>query len=241
MLHQVLLSLNKQTSKNFEVIIADDGSDEQTKILIDSIKTQVDYPITYVWHPDDGYRLAMIRNKSAAVAKGEYIIFLDGDCIPLTSFIDRHQKLAQTGYFVAGNRVLLSQSFTKQVLQNSISIYQWTLWQWFWAFCTKKTNRFLSLMYLKNLYPRYKCCYKWQGARGCSLAMWKQDFLAINGFDESYVGWGYEDSDLVVRLMRNKILRKDGRFAITVLHLWHPENCRANESINYDKFQNLLK
>lgn len=241
MLRSVLLALGKQTSKNFEVIIADDGSDEQTKILIDSIKTKLDYNITHVWQPHDGFRAAAIRNKSVLVAKGEYLVFLDSDCIPLTSFITRHLELAQAGYFTSGNRVLLSQSFTKQILQDFIPIYQWNMWQWILAFCTKKINRFTSLFYLKTLYPRYKYCHKWQGAKTCNLAVWKQDFLVINGFDESYVGWGYEDSDLIVRLMHNKILRKDGRFAISVMHLWHPENCRDNALINYNKFQNLLK
>lgn len=102
----------------------------------------------------------MIRNKSIAAAKGEYVIFLDGDCIPQISFINRHQELAEAGYFVAGNRILLSQKFTKQILKNSISVYEWTMWQWFLAFCVEKVNRFLSLIYFKKIYPRYRCCYK---------------------------------------------------------------------------------
>lgn len=241
MLRLVLLALAEQIVKNFEVIIADDGSDEKTKILIDSIKDKLGYQVTHVWQSHDGFRVAAIRNKSVLAAKGEYLIFLDGDCIPLISFVGRHQELAQTGYFVSGNRALLSQNFTNQILQDSIPVYQWSIWQWILAFCAKKINRFLSLIYIKESYPRYKYCYEWQGAKTCNLSMWKQDFLAINGFDESYVGWGYEDSDLVVRLIRSKILRKDGRFAISVLHLWHIDNCRDNEAINYNKFQNLLK
>ena len=240
MLRLVLYALAKQTVKNFEVIIADDGSDESTRELINTVKTQVNYQITHVWQVHDGFRAALIRNKSAALAKGEYLIFLDGDCVPPISFVGRHQELAQRGYLVAGNRALLSQSFTEQVIKRNIPICQWRLWQWLLAFCGKKVNRFLAMIYLKQLYPRYSCCHKWQGAKTCNLAIWRQDFIAVNGFDESYQGWGYEDSDLVVRLMRHGVLRKDGRFATAVLHLWHPENCRDNEVVNYNKLQKLL-
>jgi hypothetical protein len=181
----------------------------------------------------------MIRNKSVAVAKGDYLIFLDGDSIPRTSFVRKHQELAKDNYFVAGNRVLLSSDFTNKVLLQQLPLHRWGTWCWFKKFCYRDINRFLPILSLGDFYLRYLCRNKWCGVKTCNLGMWKKDFFAVNGFDELYSGWGYEDSDLVIRLIRNHVLRKDGRFAIPIFHLWHPANSRSRELINYQKLKEI--
>lgn len=238
-LYLVLLALAEQDVKTFEVIVADDGSTDKTKQLIESLKTKVDYNLEHVWHEHSGFRAAHIRNKSVAKASGDYLVFLDGDSIPRTSFVRQHQKLAEDNYFVAGNRILLSPDFTNEVLQNQLALQQWSAWCWFKNFCCGRINRFLPILPLGNLYHRYLRRTRWQGVKTCNLGMWKKDFLAVNGFDESYSGWGYEDSDLVIRLIRNHVLRKDGHFAVPVFHLWHPENNRSREPINYQKLKEI--
>ena len=242
MLRLVLLALAQQDTDDFEVIIVDDGSTDETKKTIENIKQKVKYDITHVWQQHDDFRAAMIRNKGVAIAKGEYLIFLDGDSIPQTSFVSYHQRLAEHNYFVAGNRVLLSAAFTKQVLSQPLPLqtFKWWWW-WMYAFCLGKVNRFLPMLSLGNLYWRYFLRTKWQGAKTCNLGVWKKDFLAVNGFDESYRGWGYEDSDFVVRLIRNGVFRKDGRFMIPVLHLWHPVSSRDNEQDNYKRLEETLR
>lgn len=235
----VLLALAEQDVKNFEVIIADDGSDDATRQVIENLKSTVDYAIKHIWQQHNDFRAAMIRNKSVVHAAGDYLIFLDGDSIPQISFVRQHQKLAENNYFVVGNRVLLSSEFTQEVLAERLPLQRWSVLHWLKNFCCGSINRFLPTLLLGNFYLRYLHTTKWQGAKTCNLGMWKKDFLSVNGFDESYRGWGYEDSDLVIRLIHNNILRKDGHFAIPVFHLWHQANSRSQEPVNYQKLQDV--
>ena len=94
-------------------------------------------------------------------------------------------------------------------------------------------NRLLPLVHLPFDRLRYRQPYNWQKAMTCNLGVWKQDFLAVNGFDELFQGWGYEDSDLIVRLLHHGCKRKEGRFAVPVLHLWHRQNDRSRHDSNY--------
>ncbi len=89
---------------------------------------------------------------------------------------------------------------------------------------------------MKNLL-RLKTKTRWKGAKGCNLGIWKQDLLNINGWEENFTGWGYEDSDLVIRLLRSGVQRKNGRFYIPVIHLWHPENDRTHERRNWTQLK----
>ena len=114
----ILKAFNYQTDRDFEVIIADDGSGKDTRKIINRMIIDSNYPITYVWHEDDGFRQSMIRNRAILKAKGDYLVFLDEDCIPRRSFIENHRKLAQRGYLVAGNRLSVSEEFSKLILEN---------------------------------------------------------------------------------------------------------------------------
>lgn len=118
-LRLVLLALNEQDTDGFEVVIADDGSKDETRKQIELLQHKLAYKLNYVWQADDGYQLSMIRNKAAALAEGNYLIFIDGDSLPLSTFIRYHQRIAEKGYFVSGNRVLLSKNFTTHVLQDN--------------------------------------------------------------------------------------------------------------------------
>lgn len=240
-LRLVLLALAEQDEDNFEVVVADDRSSGDTKKIIEELRPKVSYNLRQVWQPHDGFRAAKIRNQGVAIADGDYIIFLDGDSVPSRSFINRHRKLAEIGYIVAGNRVLLSSDFTKKVLAEDIFLHHYRGWHWLCAFFSKEINSIVPVVFLGAPSRwRYWCCHRWQGAKTCNLGIWKKDFFAINGFDESYYGWGYEDSDLVVRLMRYGVLRKDGRYAIPVFHLWHPDNSCDREQINYQQLQAVI-
>lgn len=241
-LQMVLQSLAQQkTSITFEVIIADDGSTETTKQLIQNLQPTLPYPLQHIWQPDDGFQAAKIRNKAVACAQGTYLIFLDGDCIPVSTFVTQHLQLAEKKYFVVGNRILLSKIFTKKILEQNLNIRQWSLLRWFYARLKRQCNRVLPLLYfLPHHTWRKRWPQRWQGAKTCNLALWKQDFIRVNGFDERYQGWGYEDSDLVIRLIHAGILRKQGHFAgIPVWHLWHAENDRTQEIANLKRLQNM--
>lgn len=231
-----LNSLQQQTNPAFEIIVADDGSDYLTQKILNK------YPqIKHIWHEDNGFQAASIRNKAVAKSTGDYLIFIDGDVVVFPDFIKQHGKLAETGYFVAGNRILLNATLTKQWEEKKNNPLQWNKIKWINARFNHTVNRLSPLIRLSTQAAwRKKKPKQWQKARTCNLAVAKSDFLAINGFDEAYQGWGHEDADLAIRLIHNKVYRKDGRFAVPVLHLWHPDNSRHNEQENWKRLQKRI-
>lgn len=234
-LEACLLSLLDQKDRQFEIVIADDGSEEPTRELIAGFIKISPIPIRHIHHEDRGFRAATIRNKAAAAAQGEYLLFMDGDCIALPSFIGRHRQLAEIGYFVPGNRLLLSRSYTSQVLQQKTPLHRQAKSFFIGLWLRRNINRLLPLLYFPFHKWRYRQPKLWQKAMTCNLGVWRHDFLAVNGFDEIFEGWGYEDSDLVIRLIHLGVKRKEGRFAAPVLHLWHPHNDRSKHDDNYQR------
>ena len=235
------LQLNNQPQ--VELILADDGSEVETKLIVDKYKSLIKN-FKHIWHVDDGFRKSKILNKAVAASSGAYLLFLDGDCIPFPDYISQQLKLAETGYFVAGNRVLLSRNFTSIVLESPEklkSIFNWNIKNWFSAKLQKKVNKILPGIRLGKGKWRYFRSNNWKYSKGCNFALYRNDFLAINGFDESFSGWGHEDADLFIRLLHNGIKIKDGRFAVPVLHLWHKESDRRQEKDNYQRLMRRLK
>lgn len=230
-----------QTDQNFELIIADDGSTDNTRALVKNYKSRAPFEIRHVWQEDKGFRAAAIRNRAIAATKADYIIFTDGDCIPLPLFVARHRLLAEPGYFLAGNRVLLSETFTQKILKDKLPVHEWKTRRWVSIWTQGHINRIQPLlsmpdfMSLRTFAPR-----KWHGVKTCNLSAWRADLLKINGLDEIYCGWGLEDSDLVVRLIRSGVLHKSARFAAPVLHLWHKENLRHNLEENQQRLNEVL-
>lgn len=235
-----LRSLFAQQNLKFEIIVADDGSKASTRELIENLKSESPVRLRHCFHEDKGFRAGTIRNKAVMMCEGDYLLFIDGDCVVFPQFIQRHRQLAAENHFVAGNRVLLSQDFTKQALKTQFPLHLQTKLSFLKWRLQGTINRLLPLIYfpdsgLRLLHPK-----RWQKAMTCNLAVWKNDFIAINGFDNLFEGWGYEDSDLVIRLIHNGISRKEGRFSVPVLHLWHPQNDRSKESENYQHLMERL-
>lgn len=221
-LNAVLRALAQQTDKNFEVVVADDGSDSATADVLKSWKTRLPQPLTHVWHEDRGFRAAEIRNRAILASSGDYCIFLDGDCIPRTDFVAAHRYFAESAWFVTGNRVLLSRNLTARVLRDNIDLVTWTFNNFIQERLRGNINRITPLLRTRLKVARRALPQRWWAARSCNLAMWRSDLDHVDGFDGRYVGWGLEDSDLLIRLLRAGVRRKDGRFATGVYHLWHP-------------------
>jgi glycosyltransferase involved in cell wall biosynthesis len=233
-------SLFVQQDAHFEIVIADDGSNAANLASNQVYCANSPVVVRYVHHEDSGFRAGTIRNKAVALSKGEYLLFIDGDCILPPDFIAKHRQLAAVGYFVPGNRVLLSQAFTREVIEQPIPLHTKPLYYFLLLRLQKKINRVsaflqLPLGFIRKLQPK-----KWQKAMTCNLGVWKKDFIAVNGFDELFEGWGFEDSDLVIRLIHTGVKRKEGRFAAPVLHLWHPQNDRSHHDLNYQRLQERL-
>ena len=219
----VLDGLSKQTDRNFEVIVADDGSREAHQQAILGSPVARSLSVVHVWHPDVGFTASRIRNRGVGAARSQYIIFLDGDCVPEVDFIARHKTLAESGYFINGSRVLLSEKLTGRVVAGleHISGRAWAYWikQRLLGHASKLTG----LLRLKDGSSRVERAFSWKGIRSCNMAVWRTEFERVDGFDESFVGWGHEDADFVLRLHNSGVLRKNGYCATEVFHLWHKE------------------
>ena len=231
-LDRVLAALADQTYRAFEVIVADDGSGPDTADLAQRWTERAPFAVRHVWQEDEGFRAAAIRNRAVAATEAEYILFLDGDCVVRPDFLAGHAALASQGHFVAGNRVLLSREFSDRILEQQLDVWTWSNRRWISERLSGGLTRWLPLLRLSPGAWRDRAPRAWEGAKTCNLAIWREDFLAVNGLDERYTGWGYEDSDLVIRLIRNGVRRRDGRLGTTVLHLWHQEHERAGTEQN---------
>ena len=228
----VLKGLERQTDRNFEVIVADDGSrPEHQKAIQESIVARR-LRVIHVWHPDVGFTASRIRNRGVAASRGEYIVFLDGDCVPEVDFIARHRSLAQPGFFVNGSRVLLSHVLTTRVVSDGEPISGRSVAYWVAQRMRGHASKLSGLVRLPDGPMRTNRKFSWKGIRSCNFGVWRTDFERVNGFDESFVGWGHEDADFVLRLHNSGLARKNGFCATEVFHLWHPEAARNQESKN---------
>ena len=236
----VLRSLARQTDADFEVVVADDGSGPATAALVEAWKARLTHRLAHVWHSDRGFRAAEIRNRAILESRGRYCIFLDGDCLVRPDIVAAHRRLAEPGCFLSGNRVLLSARMTTRVLREGLQPERWGWPSWVAARRSGGVNRLSALLKLPLGPLRHLRGRAWQGARSCNLAVWRADLDRIDGFDADYAGWGREDSDLIVRLLRAGVRRKDGNFAIGVIHLWHKEADRGFLVENEDKLVRVL-
>lgn len=217
-LTRVFQSINLQTFPVREVLIADDGSDSNNRTVIDRWSETL--PIVHVWQPDKDFRASSARNLAVLKSSGSYIIFIDGDCLLPPDFIASHVALAKENKIVAGGRYLWQASDVENVIGDFPRSYK------FWR---------MPLGSIRDLWAS-----KWSVARTCNLSLFKHRIMAVCGFDESYVGWGREDSDFVIRLIRHGLSIRSARFAATVAHLKHPKESRVHLIQNDHRLDNLL-
>ncbi|HKA77377.1 MAG TPA: glycosyltransferase family 2 protein [Pseudolabrys sp.] len=239
-LDAVLRSLAWQRDADFEVIVADDGSGARTAEVVASWKAKIGRRLEHVWHADHGFRAAEIRNGAILVARGAYCIFLDGDCIARPDFVGTHRQLAEPGWFVSGNRVLLSRELTAKVLRENLTPESWNFPRWLAERLRGGINRLSALLHLPLGPMRRLRQRAWRGARSCNLAIWRADLDRVDGFDADYSGWGKEDSDIIVRMLHAGVHRKDGTFATGVVHLWHAEADRSQLAENEHKLDGVI-
>ena len=224
----VMESLLNQTVLPDEIIIADDGSTEQTKNLINSYKERYPNLITHVWHEDTGFRLAAIRNKAMAKAKSDYIIQIDGDIMLHPKFVVDHISMAEKGQYVAGSRAMLSGPLTTKIINSGIykqvRIYHQGV--------NNRLNT-LRIPFIMKLMGSPKFSRKsYKKIKGCHMAFWKEDLIKINGYNEDFEGWGSEDVELELRLINAGLNRCNLKFGALQYHLFHPENSKDRELIN---------
>ncbi len=219
-----------------EVIVADDGSREETKELIDLYKAKFPIPLLHIWQPDEGFQLSKIRNKAFAATSGEYIIQIDGDLILHPYFIEDHIRIAQRGFFLTGSRVILNKNMTKEILEDRF-LHD--------AGLSDKKNR-LNGMHSFMVQRLLSRVYKTAGrhkfyVKGCNMSFWKSDLVKVNGYNESFIGWGREDSELAIRLINAGVKKKFLKMGGIVYHLYHNEASRLQEQANVDLMNRAIK
>ncbi|WP_457306629.1 glycosyltransferase family 2 protein, partial [Polaromonas sp. P5_E6] len=237
----VLKSLANQCGSAHEVIIADDGSRVDEVEMLHKQCPDFKCSVRHVWHPDVGFTAAQARNLGASLATADYLVFLDGDCVPGPRFVAEHARLAEPGCFVNGSRVLISPRLTERVVNGAIDLPSRPVSFWIRARLQGDSNKLLHLLSWPWRLFRVQQGFQWQGIRSCNLGVWRRDFFNVNGFDETFQGWGHEDADLVLRLSHMGIRRKNGFMGTEVFHLWHRENTRDQESINKNRVLQRMK
>jgi glycosyltransferase involved in cell wall biosynthesis len=240
-LRAVLVGLAAQDDMDFQLVIADDGSSphhvEASERAIDDLGLAADY----VWHPDVGFTASKVRNLGVLRARGRYLVFLDGDCVPDTDFVRRHRLLREDGCFVNGSRVLLSSDLTARVLLHQEQVYGRNFLYWFTRWREKSANKWTAPVRFPDVGLRKKPQFSLRGIRSCNLGVWRSDYEAVDGFDETFVGWGHEDADLALRLHHAGVVRKNGFYATEVYHLWHAEASRRDESFNAQRVRERMQ
>lgn len=227
-----LMSVLQQTIMPDEVIIADDGSDFDTKELIDKFRKKISVPLRHVWHEDKGFRRTIILNRALKIAQSDYIIQVDGDVILHKKFVKDHIDFAKKGSFVKGKRVWLSQNETNQLLEqksNRINIF---------AKNTRMIENAFRFRILTNLFGR-KTKPTGDGIMGGNMAYWLEDAFAINGYNNDMKGWGPEDWEFAQRLVHLGKVQRVLRFGAIQYHLEHNEYERKPPKEHLEIVQDL--
>jgi glycosyltransferase involved in cell wall biosynthesis len=228
-----ILSVFEQTRLPKEIIIADDGSDNDTRQLVESLQKISPTPIIHSWQQNKGFRLSRSRNRALTIAKGDYIVLIDGDIIIEKNFIADHIEASKKGYFVQGSRVLLNNHSTKRALQNKKIFPCLTD-----SGVENRKNCIRSTLLSKLFsFPSKRL----SGIKTCNFAFWKEHAEIVNGFNEDFIGWGREDSEFTARMLHSGTKRHNIKFKALAYHLYHKTNSRKLIEKNDLILENTIK
>lgn len=226
----VLNSLLHQTRLAHEILIADDGSGKETEEVINKYRRLFKVPVKHVWHEDKGFRKSTILNKAMQQAASDYIIQIDGDIILHRRFVHDHLENARPQRFVQGSRVLLDDGRTREAIENKLCRF---------AFFGKGINNRLNALRIPFLSALIKADPESSNnIKACNLAFWRKDYVAVNGYDNLFTGWGFEDHEFAARLINSGIKKERLKLAAICYHLNHNINSKnwveSNERIYHE-------
>ncbi|WBA18078.1 glycosyltransferase [Salinivibrio kushneri] len=250
-LELIFQSLTEQWNHDFNVVIADDGSKEEVKNWLSVKVEQLPFSVTHVWHEDKGFRKNRILNKAILASKSDYLIFIDGDCVPQHGFVRDHLQVAERGTVVCGRRVELSKKYTDLLVKTNKKStfshkYMLSMLVDYLVNRREKNTTEYTGKHLKN-----GLCLPWlqrltslsskpRSIIGCNFSIYKKDLERINGFDMNYeapaVG---EDTDIEFRLKGVGVRTKAIKFGAALLHMYHHELPRP--STNKDIFDRTVQ
>lgn len=222
----MLQSVCDQSQLPDRVIIADDGSEPATRELIQHYAKKLQVPLDHIWHQDEGFRKSIILNKAVAQSVVDFIIQIDGDCILHSEFIADYIKAARLGEVLSGTRVNINDGFLPQLWREKVTRFR--------LFHPGLRNRLRALHcpFIGRFYrPKKRFSKKF---RGCNTGYWRKDFIAINGYNEDFIGWGREDSDLAHRLIHLGCAMKRLKHRGLVYHIPHKIRSKSQLDQNND-------
>lgn len=208
-----------------ELIVADDGSGKETARVIKDFSDTAPFPVLHVWHKHDGFRAAKIRNKAIKRSSGDYIILLDGDCVANSSFVSDHLSLAERGCFVQGKRVHVNKKAVAEFSHKDAGSFSALAAM---ALTGKISNVHHIITRLPAIFSIKNKTLK--GIKSCNMSFYRDDIMAVNGFNEDFVGWGNEDSELACRFFKYGLSKKVHSFMAICFHLWHKTNKTAADN-----------
>lgn len=222
----VLATVRAQTVLPGEVLIADDGSRDDTREFLAREAAMFPVPLRHLWQEDDGFRKSRILNEAMARASGEYLIAIDGDMLIHPEFVRSHLRFARRGWYLQGSRMMLGERATARTLAAGRRTAG--------ALSADVRNRingihapFLSRLSLGEPGPIHR-------TRGCNVSYWRDDILRVNGYNEDMEGWGREDTELIARLMNSGVRRRNVKFAAVSYHLHHRTRARDADAANLE-------
>lgn len=234
-LEKVCWGYHAQQHRNFELVIADDGSDNDTRELIERMRRELQLDIQHVWHEDDGFRKCAILNKALLAAKYDYVVFSDGDCIPRADFLATHVKYALPGHFLSGGLVRLPLDVSQDISRDDIARQRALRPRWLrgkgMAWNKKLLMLTRSSRWAKMLDRLTTTKPTWNGHNSSG---WKADLLRVNGFDER-MGYGGEDRELGQRLVNCGITPLQIRHQAVCVHLEHGRGYVDPEVVEWNK------
>jgi glycosyltransferase involved in cell wall biosynthesis len=230
-LEKTLWGFSMQSYRDFEIIVADDGSGDETRAVIESLRSQIDIPIRHIWQEDDGFQKCKVMNKAIMASKSEYLIFTDGDCIPHPDFVRNHVELAAENTMLSGGYFKLplnvSRAISKQdILSGNATRPGWLLKQGV-PFTPKISKLFSHPMIGRILDALTITRATWNGH---SSSTWKNHNIATNGFDER-MQYGGQDREFGERLVNMGIKTRQVRYRCSCVHLDHGRGYARPESI----------
>lgn len=219
-----------------DVIVADDGSREDTARLVREFARDYPVPLRHAWQEDLGFRAARVRNLGIAASTGDYVIFVDGDMVLHPEFVADHHRLIRPGTFLLGGRLNASQAESARLLAGGAPRFSMRM-----PFAPRGAGGELKRKHALRLplLAAWKASRRKGGvAMSCNLGVWRRDLDAVNGFDDAYEGWGREDDDLTLRLRHAGVERRLLRYAGLAIHLWHntrwPNGIPPNQALPND-------
>ncbi len=219
-LQLVLKSVSQQSVIPDEVVIADDGSTQETATVISKFKSVFSGSVKHIWHEDKGFTKTIILNKALQEVASPYIIQIDGDVILHRHFVRDHIQYSLENTYLFGSRVSMNEKRSKAVLEKQAVRISWL------SSGLLRRTRAVYIPFLNRF--RKPATRNSSKLRGCNISYWKKDAYTINGYNEDFVGWGYEDFDFAQRLLHSGVVSKRIKHAAIQFHIYHREAIKGD-------------